>query len=235
MNKYLEIGVEEFRKSFNQSVAEFPEGRTARAAGSGRGTKAYPNGEDRLWWEDQGPAFIQSWISWRQQNVSLHLMNLDGKPAIEVEVQAEISLPDDTTVLLRGFIDRVFVDANSGQALIVDLKTGKTSQPPLQLAFYRRALRATYDITVDLGAYWMARKGSLDTVHDLTSFSDDMIDYWVRTTYLGIREGIFLPHVTQLCSGCGVKQHCYVFNSDSSFSPLKTNIALEEASDNVID
>jgi hypothetical protein len=217
MNPLLEIGLDAFRKSLEQEVAQFPEGKTPRAGG--RPTKAMPNGEDYAWWVANGPAYVQSWITWRQNNPSLHILTMeDGKPAIELDVRVDIEVNDEL-IQLKGFIDRVFVDANTGEVLIVDLKTGKTTPAPMQLAFYRRALKAAYGIDAPYGAYWMAREGSLSTIHNLEPYTDEMVDYWVAKTYAGVQAGIFLPHVTSMCRGCGVRTHCYVHNPATMYSP----------------
>ena len=216
----LALGVDAFNVSFNEEIAK-GEGKVFRAGG--RPTKAMPNGEDEGWWRANAPAMIQSWISWRAQNPNLHVWTVDGVPAIELQVRAEVDLADGTKVALKGFIDRVFIDSDTGQLLIVDLKSGKNAPAPLQLGFYKRALHATFGVDVQFGAYWMARTGTLSTVEDLDAFSDEVIDYWIRNTYEGIRQGIFLPHVTALCKGCGVRPHCYVFNKNATFSPILTS------------
>lgn len=222
MNDLLALGIDAFEESIKQEVAELQPGARVRAGG--RPTKANPGGEDLTWWKQQGPAFIQSWITWRQQNPSLHMWSLDADtPAIELPVSAEVDV-DGETVELKGFIDRVFVDAVTGQLLIVDLKTGKSTPEPLQLAFYRRALAATHGVQAQYGAYWMARKGTLSDIADLDSFDDATVDYWVATTVRGIRNNVFLPRVSPMCSGCGVREHCYVFNKNTPFSPIDSNI-----------
>lgn len=222
MNKYLELGLEAFHKSWLNDMNEIMPGKTIRSGG--RPTKAAPFGEDGTWWKAQGPAFIQSWISWRQANPNLHVLTMeDGQPAIELGVLADIEVGDGEVIQLKGYIDRVFVDSSTGQVLIVDLKTGKTTPNGMQLGFYRRALKAAYGIDAHYGAYWMAREGSLSAIEDLDKYSDQVVDYWVATTYAGIKAEIFLPHVTNLCKGCGVKQHCYVFNPDTPYGPFKTN------------
>ena len=223
MNKYLEIGVEEFNKSWLRDMEEITSGKTIRA--SGRPTKAAPYGEDGTWWKQQGPAYIQSWITWRQANPNLHILTMeDGSPAIELGVLADIEVDGGEVIQLKGYIDRVFVDESTGQVLIVDLKTGKTTPNGMQLGFYRRALKAAYGIDAQYGAYWMAREGALSAIEDLDRYTDQVIDYWVAKTYAGIKAEIFLPHVTNLCKGCGVQQHCYVFNPNTLFSPFNTNM-----------
>jgi len=222
VNELLTLGIDAFRQSIKEALSEIEPGTQIRAGG--RPTKANPGGEDLTWWENQGPAYIQSWISWRQQNPNLHMWQIDGQPAIELPVSAEIDV-DGESVELKGFIDRVFVDADSGTLLIVDLKTGKSTPEGLQLAFYRRALKATHGVHAQYGSYWMAREGTLSGVVDLDNYPDEAVDYWVRTTVRGIRNEVFLPRVSSMCKGCGVRDHCYVFNRNALFAPFNTNIA----------
>lgn len=230
MNNYLELGLDAFRASFDKHLAEVEPGAHIRSAG--RPTKANPNGEDAVWWQANAPAFIQSWITWRQNNPNLHILNLDGTPGIELEVKATVDV-DGKDVLLKGFIDRVFTDANTGDLLIVDLKTGRNAPAPLQLAFYRRAMKQTYGIDAGFGGYWMAREGTLSTIHDLSQYPDAVVDYWIAQTYRGITNGIFLPQVSSLCKGCGVQKHCYVFNRNTRFSPVDVNMTEAQEADHV--
>jgi len=215
-SELLQAGVDEFTRVFDAKLNE----TEGVIRSGGKPTKAYPNGVDEAWWRANAPAMIQSWITWRQQNPNLHLWKTpDGQPAIELKVVSTIEV-DGELVDLVGYIDRVFADAGANSLLIVDLKTGKNAPMPLQLAFYRRALKATLGVDASYGAYWMARTGSLSPIHNLDQYSDDMIDHWVRLTYRGIRDQIFLPHLTNMCNYCGVKKHCYVWNPESRFSPL---------------
>ena len=128
----LALGVDAFNVSFNEELAK-GEGKVFRAGG--RPTKAMPNGEDEGWWRANAPAMIQSWISWRAQNPNLHVWTVDGVPAIELQVRAEVDLADGTKVALKGFIDRVFIDSDTGQLLIVDLKSGKNAPAPPAIRF----------------------------------------------------------------------------------------------------
>lgn len=221
MSDYLNIGLEAFQASITEALAEVEPGTQIRAGG--RPTKANPGGEDLAWWQNQGPAYIQSWITWRQQNPNLHMWQVNDQPAIELQVSAQIDV-DGEPVELKGFIDRVFVDADTGTLLIVDLKTGKSTPEALQLAFYRRALKATYDVHAQYGSYWMAREGTLSGVVDLDNYPDEAVDYWIAGTVRGIRNEIFLPRVSSMCKGCGVRDHCYIFNRNATFSPFNSNI-----------
>ena len=93
-------------------------------------TKAMPNGEDYTWWAQNGPAYVQSWITWRQNNPSLHILTMDdGKPAIELDVRVDIEA-DGELIQLKGFIDRVFVDSNTGEVLIVLSTASRRASSP---------------------------------------------------------------------------------------------------------
>jgi len=227
MNDLMQLGMDEFAKAFDAEMQGFPEGRPVRTGG--KPTKANPGAENDLWWRQNGPAFVASWITWRQSNPNLHVLTMDdGQPAIELAVVAEVQAGEDS-VDLKGYIDRVFVDASTGEVLIVDLKSGKTTPNSMQLGFYRRALKAAYGIDAQYGAYWMAREGTLSGIEDLSVYTDEVVDYWVATTYAGIKNNIFLPHISWACAGCGVKEHCYVYHKDARFSPIVTNTAHQEA------
>jgi hypothetical protein len=176
----------------------------------GRASKAWPNGEDESWWRIEGPKQIETYVAWREANPNLVVWDHAGVPAIEMNVSAIVG---DITV--KGFIDRVFVDVETGELLIVDLKTGKnTPHSPLQLAFYRLLLEKTVGITATFGAYWMSRSGTLSTVHNLDRYSEDMLYRWLSNVKKSIELGLFTPHVGMMCGSCGVREYCYAVNPE---------------------
>lgn len=180
---------------------------------SGRPTKQYPNGEDYVWWRDNGPEQIKAWATWRDQNPDLVIAEFDGAPAIELAVTATIG-----DVTLRGFVDRVFADRSTGELLIVDLKTGKnTPGSPLQLAFYRVAMEQTVGVSPTHGAYWMSRKGTLSSVEHLW-YPTEMIADWLHKVKHMIDSELFVPHMSFLCGSCSVRDHCTAWSSPSSNS-----------------
>ena len=194
-----------FERALDEQLTDVDES-TVRAGG--RASKDYPDGENRDWWMDNGPVFVQAWIDWREQNPNLALLELPGAvPGVEVAVTA--LSPDG--VALKGYIDRIFVDIEAGQLLIVDLKTGRNTPPSsLQLDFYRYALSQTLGLHADFGGYWMARRGTLDKVHTLWR-SDQQIEAMLRLARTMIDGELFIPHLTSLCGSCGVKEHCSAY------------------------
>lgn len=197
-----------FAEAMSEQLFEIPEGAPIRA--SGRASKDWPGGEDDAWWAHHGPKFVQNWIDWRAQNPNLILAPLPaGVPAVEVQVGA--NTPDG--VALKGFIDRVFADQDTGDLLIVDLKTGKNNPgSSLQMDFYRYALTSTLNITAHYGAFWMARKGTFDAVHSLWR-TDAQIEDMLHKSRIIIDNELFVPHLSFMCSSCGVKEHCSAYTN----------------------
>lgn len=197
-----------FAQAMREQLEEAPVGAPIRA--SGRPSKEWTGGEDDAWWAHHGPNFVQNWMDWRKQNPNLILAPLPADvPAVEVQVGAVT--PDG--VALKGFIDRVFADQDTGDLLIVDLKTGKNNPgSSLQMDFYRYALTSTLNITAHYGAFWMARKGTFDAVHSLWR-TDEQIEDMLRKARILIDNELFIPHLSFLCSSCGVKEHCSAYTN----------------------
>jgi hypothetical protein len=201
----------EFAAALSEQLFEISHDGPIRA--SGRATKEWPGGEDDAWWAHHGPKFVQSWIDWRKQNPNLVLHMVNGTvPAVEVAVTA---ITEDG-VALRGFIDRVFQDRESGDLLIVDLKTGRNSPPSsLQMDFYRYGLQSTLGINARHGGFWMARKGTLDAVHELWRTDEQIAKMLVNARIL-IDNELFIPHMTSMCNSCGVKEFCTAYTKPTS-------------------
>lgn len=209
--------------AFRESIASYEKehaGKVFRAGG--RATKAFPNKEDKSWWMAEGPNMVHAYYNWRLSNPNLQVWTApNGQPAIELEVN--VKLPDGT--MLKSFIDRVFQDVNTGDQIIVDLKTGKPPATALQLGVYRLALQQTFDLAPRYGAYWMGRQGGLDQVHDLSQFPPTTVASWMQQVADMIRAGYFVPHVSQRCGFCSVKSHCYAWNpslNPDAYLPLGT-------------
>jgi hypothetical protein len=203
-----EVGLATFRESFAEAEAKGA-GKTWKAGG--RATKKFPNKEDKTWWMSEGPTMVHNYYNWRMQNPNLEVWRApDGTPGIELDMNVTIV----GNVIVKGKIDRVFQDKNTGQLIIVDLKTGKPPASGLQLAVYRLALDAQFGVSPDYGAYWMARGGTLDKVWNLNEYPIKMVSRWLRDTKKAIDMGVFIPHTGILCDYCGVRKHCYAFGNN---------------------
>lgn len=162
------------------------------------------NPEDRDWWFTNGYKFYANWVDWRKANPHMELLRTENDElGIELEMFPRIG---DVTVKM--FLDRVFVDTRTGENVIVDLKTGKTTpDSALQLAFYSYGLRKTYGIVANTGYYWMARKGELSEPFDLADYTDDKIETMVTMFDKARKEHLFIPNFNS-CKMCGYSVHC---------------------------
>ncbi len=198
-----DAGLEAFRRTLDEEEAKAPNGNW-RA--SGRKTKKMPGGEDKSWWLSEGPRMVHNYYNWRMNNPNLEIWHTpEGVPAIELGVS--VNLPGDIT--MKAYIDRVFVDKQTNETIVVDLKTGKPPAAALQLAMYRMALQEQFATSPRYGAYWMGREGKLDSVHDLDKYPIPMVQRWMRDVSKAIQMGVFVPSVGVLCGYCGVRQFCY--------------------------
>jgi len=162
------------------------------------------NPEDGDWWFTNGYKFFEAWVDWRDANKHMELARTsEGHIAIELEMAPVIN-----GVTVKMFLDRVFIDKRTGEYVIVDLKTGKTTpQSSLQLGFYAYGLRKVYGIHATTGAYWMARKGELSQPFNLVAYSDDKIELLVSMFDKARKESLFLPNYNS-CNMCGYTAQC---------------------------
>ena len=198
-----DAGLQAFRDTLAAEEAKAPKGPWRSG---GRPTKKYPNKEDKSWWLAEGPTMVHNYYNWRQNNPNLDIWYTPDKtPAIELGIM--VNLPGDVT--LKSYIDRVFVDRESGQTMVVDLKTGQPPKSALQLAMYRVALQQQFGESPQYGAYWMGRTGTLAAVHNLEQYPFHMVERWLRDVSKAIQLGVFVPQVQHLCNYCGVRKFCY--------------------------
>lgn len=180
----------------------------------GRKTKDMPYGEDRTWWELNGPGMVSRWQSFADR------LRLDGWEMLAVEAPFEIEIGD---AAIRGYVDRVLVDPN-GVTRIVDLKTGK--QPPksnLQLGVYRLGIQQALGIDAEYGHYYMAREGTFTPTAPLTVYTEDLIGTWFAKAKQAIEAEVFIPHVQMFCSSCEVSKYCVAYKGAEA-EPLPTDL-----------
>lgn len=161
-----------------------------------------PGKKDRDWWLIEGPLMIASYITWRKLTKWKIPTMWDGQLGIEIRLESPFA---DRAHL--GFIDRVF-ERPDGELVIVDIKSGKEPASKLQLGVYRAAIAKQYGLDVQYGAYWMAGTGDIVGLWDLTDYSVDYIEAQYEMAWRGIEAGVFLPSVTNMCKGCGVRDYC---------------------------
>jgi hypothetical protein len=170
---------------------------------SGRASRQWPDKENEAWWRANGPTFVGNWLIWRSRS-PLELYRLDdGSRAIELEGTVTLgNLP------VKVVIDRLFTSGQHG-LVMVDLKSGANMpKDELQLAVYSLALRETLDLDVRWGLYWDARKGMSTATYDLEKWPKERVDYIFRSVRAMQEQDLFLPHPSNLCSACGVREYC---------------------------
>lgn len=196
-SEYLQVQIERTRAA---GVDE------ADISATGRVSKAYPNKRDKQWWLENGPAMFNRWVAW-SGSCPWELLNLnrgeDRREAVEFEVSDYIG-----NDYVKAYVDRAYVLA-SGEPVVVDLKTGVTKPSDvLQLGVYAVLMEKTLGVRPTYGYYWMAEDGGTSVPYDLSRYTEDYLDHLFQQQVRGMEAGVFLPHVTPFCSGCGVREFC---------------------------
>ena len=169
----------------------------------GRATKANPDKENGLWWDDAGFGMLQKWATWRTGSHGWKLWSDgNGVPAIEIGMSPILG-----GVTVQMHIDRVMVTPE-GELIILDLKTGaRTPSSDLQLAFYAAGMEKTFGIRPKYGTYWMAREGTTTPLVDLDFYSMEMIEQMVSDFDKARQAHLFIPNFNH-CKMCDLTTRC---------------------------
>lgn len=168
--------------------------------------------EDLSWWRKNGPGMVQNWIDWRAKNKWAVWRTPDGVLATELDIEVEVEQAYAPGIPLKMFVDLVMVSEPGKQLVIVDLKTGaRTPDSDLQLGVYRLGIMKKYGVDVRLGAYWMARKGEMTDVFDLSRLKPELLELWFTRFREATDAGMFIPHPTQLCRACAMRDYCTAY------------------------
>lgn len=182
----------------------------------GRKSKQWPTAQNVDWFEAVAiPAAIGNYIEWRKAADFLTIYEIPGfGPAIEYPFEIQI---DGRTV--RGKIDRVFQDVNTGACVVVDLKNGARPKTTTQLGVYAKGLRETTDGTYRWGAYlhnlkYENRGGAkLTTPVDLNWWTDARLGRWYAPAKQAIETGVFMPVPGDNCMHCTVAHACDFYDA----------------------
>lgn len=168
--------------------------------------------ETRQWWEDEGGTMSAQYLLNRAQWGSRHqLVALpDGKPAVEVGFTVDVG-----GVVLKGYIDQVWRDRQSGGLVVRDLKAGsRKPASSFQLGVYSAALPSVLPglgapETPTAGSYYMARKAE-DVPVNLggPATSRKTVEYRARQTAMADAAGIFIPRPSEFCVACPFYAMC---------------------------
>lgn len=200
-----------FAEAFEAEVLgvaeEYPDTATWSAAGRGK-NKAHPQGEDGDWWRTNGPLMVANWVKWRTDSGWKIWTTPDGVPAIELE----ITVPRSGGTPLRAIIDRVMINPQYNEPVILDVKSGaRTPESDLQLGVYKYAIFRQYGIDIRRGTYWLARKGEIMPPFNLARLTPRLIDLWYDRFELAASLGIFIPRPTVRCRACSYREYCTAF------------------------
>lgn len=166
--------------------------------------RAANKGKETLeWWRKAGLGFCEEYAKWRDQS-DLQIF-WDGDTAL---IEAEL-MPILNDVPVKMFADRIMVDKH-GQLLVVDLKTGsKAIESSLQLGVYKVGVEKLLGVTIEWGAYYMARKGALDNPLPLGHWTEDRIGSMFAAFDRQERAGEYLPNIGSHCKYmCSFREHC---------------------------
>lgn len=167
-----------------------------------------PNKKDRDWWMHYGPEMCMAWVTWRQ-STPWELADIGDTFGIEVPVE----LPSVGGKPLKGFIDRVFT-VPTGDMVIVDLKTGQEPDDTKQLGTYADAMEKQYGERPAFGTYWMGDTGGTTVPEPLSEWTPERLDFEYGAAHKAMEAGLFVPKKTRMCSGCGVREHCYAYGGE---------------------
>ncbi len=169
---------------------------------TGRKTKEKPNGEDKAWWLVDGPRQVAEFIEWYER-ANLTPAELNRGPGIEYPVDMVIAGID-----VKAYIDNISV-TRDGELVVIDYKSG-TRKPDqeIQLGLYALGLELGGDPRPSIGAYYMTRTAELTPAVNLDRYTLNYFEPIFTQLDAGIRAGVFLPHVSSMCNGCGVAQYC---------------------------
>lgn len=159
--------------------------------------------EDLAWWAKAGLDMANNYAIWREQS-NLQVYWHGDTPLIEADL-----MPILAGVPVKMFPDRIMVDQH-GQLIVVDLKTGsKPIKSSLQLGVYKVGVEKLLGVSVEWGAFYMARKGQLDPPMKLDQWTEDRIGTLFAVFDKQERAGEYLPNIGTHCDYmCGVKQYC---------------------------
>lgn len=140
------------------------------------------------------------------QNERLTAWTLPDTGWVASEVPFEVDLGG---VRVRGFIDLIMVDPQTGALLVRDIKTGaKKPVGTVQLATYAIALRKQYGVHVAWGDYWMCKDDCASSPEYLGDIPEARIASQYQMVDASIRDERWPANVGDHCARCDVARHC---------------------------
>jgi len=196
-NQLEHLWSEAFDQEVNEAFQAWPEDGEWLAVGRRGAEQGY------AYWGARGLAAVKAWQDWR----------LDPERTLLLEsVEEEILVPLPSGVTLKGYIDRVFKDPDTGEYHVCDIKSGtKRPDSGLQLGFYKIGYEAKYPGRLVTSASWWMAKDSQDFPVPVDHFTVELIDKWVQAYYRGVANEVFIPNVSGACFHCSLKAACSAY------------------------
>lgn len=204
-----------FGTHFDAQLAEAAEtGREIRASGKLQKSvteNGGPDKKDEEWCRQYGPIYVQRFLNWKRSN-GMRIASIGGKPGIEIAFEFDIVAPHSGQIIpIRGFIDRVYSMRIGRRTVVVDLKTGRLPDTPLQLATYGVGLQQGYGVAAQLGAFWGPHKNDTGTMTDMIDLRNWdlplLTDIYLQAAR-GVEADVFPPSISSMCKGCTVREYC---------------------------
>ena len=196
---------------------------------SGRKSSQWPNKENEDFWRQEGVTFALNYMTWRLNNPSWEVAELDGQPAIEVEIGGTFT---GAGLPLRGYIDRVFYNPSTQEHMVVDLKSGtRVPADTLQLGTYSLYLELKYGIRPRWGCFWMARTGATSVPADLhQDWPHKRLEHEIRTAEKVIRSSALTCDAGGFAPSSSAAQYCYACTGikDDTLLPWEVDLRIPE-------
>lgn len=202
----VETWMQSLAIEIDEAFAEDPDMDNWRT-GKGYTGRGQPEGYDE--WVLKGLECVKDWVDWRVKQIRL------GWDLVGIEEPFDTELPSG--IRIRGFVDRRFATPEGD--FIVDLKTGsRLPDSPFQLGVYATGLELEGKARPKLGAYYMAKTGTITWPEDLERYSIAVVDSMATMMYAGIDNRVYLPVVSSQCYQCFAQKACYVFSGSTEES-----------------
>jgi putative RecB family exonuclease len=129
---------------------------------------------------------------------------VSGEPAIELSFDMDLD-----GVSVRGFIDAVIEDLDTGLVGPRDTKTGAKPGNELQLKTYGQGMEDLTGVPMVQGDYFMTKTGKPTFAYDLTEITRDELSGLYHEADTAIRAGDFPAKPSEdKCRFCSVRDSC---------------------------
>lgn len=202
-----------WEESFLEQIAEVEEKSGTNPVDwrvGGRSSKANPDKENKVWWDENGRKMFYDFINaWSESGFEIWV-SPQGVPGIEIGFNNNFG-----DVPVRGFADAVVKVGN--EIAVIDFKTGNyMPDSSIQLGVYASLMEMQFGFRPTKGYYYSARKAQFIESPGLERWSIPVLTELFTQFERGIQNEIFLPNIGMSCGTCGVKDYCYAVGGQLS-------------------